>query len=207
VASVYLHKTESMRLGKRPDPWDPDVSGDLLVQLHRSFQAMSAEFDARPASEPAPHWYEPDQTVGCLVRRMAHETVVHRVDAELAAGWDIAAVPEDLAIDGVDEVLVVMLGFWSQTEPEEFADLPGDGDGDGPPVRVSSGGASWLLTPTARGVTIAPGGAGEAVATVAGDPHAMLLWLWGRADDTAVTTTGDPAAVTRLRDLLRVATE
>ena len=42
--------------------------------------------------------------MGFWFRRMAHETVIHRVDAELAAGLPTAHVPDDLAIDGIDEV-------------------------------------------------------------------------------------------------------
>jgi hypothetical protein len=34
-----------------------------------------------PASrDPAGSWYTPDQTVGFWIRRMAQETVIHRID-------------------------------------------------------------------------------------------------------------------------------
>ncbi len=35
----------------------------------------------------------------------------------------------------------------------------------------------------------------------------LLLWLWGRAPDAAVTATGDEGAVRRLRDRLALATQ
>src|SRR5262249_39316604 len=38
-------------------------------------------------------------------RRQAHETTVHRVDAELAAGLQPTALPAPVAADGVDELL------------------------------------------------------------------------------------------------------
>jgi hypothetical protein len=36
---------------------------------------------------------------------MAQETVIHRADAELAAGAPVAVIPGDLAADGIDELL------------------------------------------------------------------------------------------------------
>jgi len=44
---------------------------------------------------------------GFWVRRMAHETIVHRADARHAAG-DATDIPADLAADAIDEWLTVM---------------------------------------------------------------------------------------------------
>jgi hypothetical protein len=214
VAEVYLHKRESMRLGEFPEPWPPDLADeDPLALLDRTYRQLSAEFDARPPGERTAHWYEPDPTVGCLVRRMAQETVIHRVDAELAAGEPVTPVPADLALDGVDELLELMLEYMSQRWPEAFADLPADGEPAGPVVRLQAGDRGWLLTPTSHGVTVVGAGArvgttaaGEAAAVTA-DPQQLLLWLWGRVDDDAVAVAGDPAAIKRLRGLLREAAQ
>jgi hypothetical protein len=40
---------------------------------------------------------------------MAQETVIHRVDAELAAGAPVAVIPGDLAADGIDELLAAFV--------------------------------------------------------------------------------------------------
>ena len=48
-------------------------------------------------------------------RRMAHEIVIHRVDAELAAGRDPGVEPPELAVDGIDEYLDVLLPRLSGT--------------------------------------------------------------------------------------------
>src|SRR5215469_13977442 len=42
-------------------------------------------------------------------RRQAHETSIHRVDAELAAGWEPAKVPAAFAANGVDELLACFI--------------------------------------------------------------------------------------------------
>jgi hypothetical protein len=37
---------------------------------------------------------------------------------------------------------------------------------------------------------------------VSGDPSPVLLWLWGRAPDSAVTLDGDPAVAAQFRRVL-----
>jgi uncharacterized protein (TIGR03083 family) len=53
------------------------------------------------AGEPAPvtFWH----------RRMAHELVIHRADAESATGQQTPVDPPDLAVDGIDEFFEVIL--------------------------------------------------------------------------------------------------
>jgi uncharacterized protein (TIGR03083 family) len=48
-------------------------------------------------------------------RRMAHEIVIHRVDAESAAGRHHGVEPPELAVDGIDEYLDVLLPRLSGT--------------------------------------------------------------------------------------------
>jgi uncharacterized protein (TIGR03083 family) len=45
------------------------------------------------------------------IRRQLHETAVHRMDAELAAGRTLTPMGEDLAADGIDELLVGLLPY------------------------------------------------------------------------------------------------
>jgi uncharacterized protein (TIGR03083 family) len=44
------------------------------------------------------------KTAGFWLRRITHDTLVHRVDAELTAGLDVS-IPSDLAADGVSDLL------------------------------------------------------------------------------------------------------
>jgi uncharacterized protein (TIGR03083 family) len=210
VAHVYLHKAETMRLGASPQPWPPQPSGEPEpVFLARSYTAMLAQFEQRSPADHAVTWFAPDQTVGFWIRRMAQETVIHRIDAELAAGIESLAVPTDLAIDGVDEVLRCFLAFSSTAWPEDYADSQADLEGG--VVGLDTGTAAWLVTlgPGAIVVTDAASGDGlaSAAAVVRADPEAMLRWLWRRADDWVVAIDGDSDVVARLRRLLRVATQ
>jgi uncharacterized protein (TIGR03083 family) len=204
VATVYLHKVETMRRGGNPDPWPPDLTGEATTALlDRSHAALIDEFATRADSDRASTWYDSDQSVGFWVRRMAHETVIHRVDAELAAGEPIAVIPADLAADGIDEVLETFLAYASRKWPEDFGDLLRD---DGA-VLVATGGARWLVRVGQGAVRVVPDTAGQAAAQVSGDPAAVLLWLWRRAGDEAVRIDGDAAAVRRLREMMEAATQ
>src|SRR5579872_477399 len=113
VAKVYLHKIECMRLGKEPAPWPPEGLGaeDALALLDRAYASLLEEFAWRKPEDPAGNWYAPDPTVGFWIRRMAQETVIHRIDAELATGNAVHGVPPDLAVDGVDELLKIFVAY------------------------------------------------------------------------------------------------
>ena len=88
-----------------------------LELLDRAYAALTSKFAARRPEEQAYTWYSPDQRVGFWIRRMAQETVIHRVDAELADGELLAAIPADLAADGIDELLIPLCNTARQTGP------------------------------------------------------------------------------------------
>src|SRR5207249_9694895 len=142
-----LHKTLAMREGAEPEPWPPkDIADEEpLALVDRTYAGLLAEFAARQPSDPAGTWYDPDQTVGFWIRRMAQETVIHRIDAELGTGLPVTPVPDDLAADGIDEVLKRMLAYGSVTWPEHFAEMEGDhlaGPGE---ITVAAGQAAWTV--------------------------------------------------------------
>jgi uncharacterized protein (TIGR03083 family) len=213
VAEVYLHKVECIRRRSAPEQWPPDLSGEeSLPLLDRAYADLVAEFDRHSPGDAAYTWHEPDQTVGFWIRRMAQETVIHRIDAELALGEEPAPIPADLAVDGVDEVLTLFLGYISQRWSEEFG--PELKEAAGRPVRVTTDGGSWLVKATAAGVhveaTDAMWGPGAVVAdpaaTVTGPPDAVLRWLWARGGDDEVRFDGGPEAIIELRGLLSAVT-
>jgi uncharacterized protein (TIGR03083 family) len=89
-----------------PDGGLPDLDHDELLTWFRDGHARlvdtlaGASPDVRcwsflPAPSPLAFW----------ARRQAHETTVHRVDAESALGVEPTPVPPDFAVDGIDELL------------------------------------------------------------------------------------------------------
>jgi uncharacterized protein (TIGR03083 family) len=118
------------------------------------------------------------------VRRQAHETAVHRWDAETAAGHP-DLVDARLAADGVDEVA----GFFYPREVELG--------------RRAALGTAVTLRPTDAGEPVVLG-EGEPVAEAAGPAELLLLALWHRRsadallDGGSLTASGDVGAARRV---------
>jgi uncharacterized protein (TIGR03083 family) len=209
VGMVYLHKVASMRAAGTLPPgeemeWPPPGLEEeaTLDLLDRGYAELTAEFAARKPDEPAASWYEPDRSVAFWIRRMAQETVIHRVDAELALREPFAEIPEDLAVDGVDEILERFLAWPSRKWLDYFAaDLPAEAER----VLVRTGEHRWLLRMAPDGVWIEEPGA-DADATISGDPVPLLLWLWRRSAE-GVDRAGDRAVADRLHTVLGIGTQ
>jgi uncharacterized protein (TIGR03083 family) len=210
VGHVYLHKAAVMRDGKWPDPFPPDdLPADPLAVLDLGYRELTAEFASRQADEPSLTWYGPEQTVGFWIRRMAQETLIHRMDAQLSAGVPVSPAPDDLALDGVDEVLNRFLAYGSVEWPEEYAALQGGhlaSDEGTDTIVVTAGPESWTVRPAPASVSVTEGENSAARAELSAGADPMLRWLWGRAGDEAVTVTGDPAWAAYLNRLLRAMT-
>jgi uncharacterized protein (TIGR03083 family) len=142
-------------------------------------------------------------------RRQAHETAIHRADAEQAAASAGPAGAGALgagggfepafAADGVDELI---MGFLARNIRR--GNWPGlDGSlavhaADGP-----EGGADWLVT----GGTAGPGvsrGAGRADCAITGPASDLYLTLWNRRPPGGLRVAGDPAVLGAFSRALRI---
>jgi hypothetical protein len=172
------------------------------------YRELTAEFAIRKPDDPAKTWHEPDQTVRFWIRRMAQETVIHRIDGQFAAGTPVTPVPGDLATDGVDEVLKLFLAYGATAWPHEYAEAANGhmetGNGK-QSIVVQAGPASWTVTLAPRTVTVTDGADASARALIAGDPENVLRWLWGRGGEVSVT--GDEEWAGYLRRLLAALTQ
>jgi uncharacterized protein (TIGR03083 family) len=131
-----------------------------------------------------------DRTAGFWLRRLAHDTLVHRFDAELALDRDVAVAPE-VAAAGVSDLLTSFADL-----PARFEELRGDGetlhfhatdDGMAPA-------GEWLVRRTAGGVVWVHEHVKADVA-VRGHAVDLLLVLWRRKalGDSPVEVLGDEA--------------
>ncbi len=127
-------------------------------------------------------------------RRMAHETAVHRADAEIAVGREPGFEP-DLAADAIDEWLSFMSGPAGGDPDPRLDALP-----EGAVLHVHAtdegldGAGEWLVRREGSQVTVQPGHAKGDVA-LRGPAGPLLLVLLRRlpADDPQVQVLGDPA--------------
>lgn len=200
TGEVYLHKVACTRLLASPDPWPPPEHADRepVELFDEGLEELLAIFASAGSEAPSYTWWPPDQSVGFWMRRMALETTVHRVDVELASGVP-TPVDADLALDGIDELLVMMVAGddWAEHGTSEPVDAT---------VRITSGGRSWTVAVDAGLVLVDRSAAGEAAVEVAGEPSDVYLWLWGRADASGLTIRGDEAAASAFRRRLAEAT-
>lgn len=192
VATVYLHKVEILRLGELPDPWPPNLDERDALELYDEARgAVVAALEAA-GTELATWTFSPeDKTSGFWYRRMALETAVHRVDAELAHDV-VTPVDEELALDGIDEVLALMLGgpWWEEGDTEHPVDAT---------IRITSEGRSWTIRLDATSAVVTPGAEGDVDAEVFGDAPDILLWLWGRRELDLAQSAGDDNATVEFR--------
>ena len=200
VAEVYLHKVACSRDRAAPEPWPPPRDATpVLRHLEGAVHALLRELTSRSPGEFAETWWWDERTVGFWARRMAHETAIHRLDAELAAG-DVTPVDWQLAEDGVDEVLRRFLaGDWSDHPVPAAA---------GSVVRLRTGDRSWrvVLEPTAVVASVERHPL-PAHATITGDAAVLYRWAWGRGDADRLLLEGDDRLVGALRDRLAEATQ
>lgn len=197
TAMVYEHKLACIALGgPAPDPWPPSwpAGRDPLDWYADAHARLVATLTTTDPSAPSHTWWPDDQTAGFWVRRMAQETAVHRADVESAFG-PVTPVDAELAVDGVDEVLTMMLA-------DDWSDLP-QPDLNGT-AAVATGGRRWHVVMEPTLVTVTESGA-DADVTVSGDPSPVLLWLWGRGEDVRID--GDADAARRFRERLALATQ
>jgi uncharacterized protein (TIGR03083 family) len=143
-----------------------------------------------PASSPLAFW----------ARRQAHETAMHRADADAASG----ALPHyapDFAADGVDELIT---GFGQRRKYR-----PSPGHGGTLRVRTTDTADAWYLTEEegrihAHRGTGEPAGPSDCV--VSGPASGLYLFLWNRsgASEAGVTVSGDPAVLAAWQSSVRV---
>ncbi len=179
VGEVYAHKVAVLRLGRRPAegewPWAPDDDG-VVGWFDDRLTELLAELDARSPDDPAWTFAAADPTVGFWWRRMAHETAIHRVDAELAAGRPPGPHEPAQARDGVAELLGLA------GDPAVTAALALDGaPGRAGTVRVDVGGRSLLVRLADDGQQVdevEPAAPSDAV--VAGAAGDVYRALWNR---------------------------
>jgi uncharacterized protein (TIGR03083 family) len=130
-------------------------------------------------------------------RRMAHETAVHRADAELADGREPRIAP-DLAADGIDEWLGFLSGALPGAEDPRLAALP---DGAVLHVHATDEGldeaGEWLVSREGAKVIVRHGhGRGDMALRGPAGPLWLVLVRRLPQDDPQVQVLGDRALLT-----------
>lgn len=165
------------------------------------FEYLFAALSGLPDGSPAWNWGRQPPVVRFWQRRMAHEALVHRRDAEQAVHASITGYGP-LASDAVDELLAVFV-------PRALHRRPYEGPAGTVLVEASDSGAAWAVEVAGGSeVAVHPLGAGAGAGDIAdagdagdaGDPAAtrlrgtaeqLLLALWGREPLDPLLVGGD----------------
>lgn len=157
------------------------VDADLPAWLRSTLDALLEALAEADPTEPI--WGWAGSGVGFWARRMAHETAVHRWDAESSTDAP-DPLPAELAVDGIDEFLE-LLGHRQAARriPDSGATIhlhSTDADGE------------WLITLTGADFSVTHEHAkGDAAARAKASD--LDLWLWGRVGHERLDVFGDKA--------------
>ena len=155
-------------------------------------------FTFLPAPSPLAMW----------ARRQAHETAIHRVDAELAAGRVPSSFAAPFAADGVDELVTCFVPRHSTGLRTAAPTTLG--------VACTDQDAAWTLRIDADGVTTTattagthggdggPTAGGPAACTVRGTAGGLYLALWNRTGAEALVIEGDRAVLGLFNESVQV---
>ncbi len=170
----------------KPDFPDPPEAKLMVGWVAEIASTLISEFDGIPESTPVWTWFEPDHTAKFVSRRMTHELAVHRFDAQAARGI-CTPIPTEVAADGIDEVLDVLV---TAREPER------QGSGRVMALRSTDVGTEWILTLAPDRVEVerrsddqAPSEGGDVV--VSGTASDLELTLYHRPTLSPVDLHGD----------------
>lgn len=198
----------------RTEPWRADL--DEVVGTWPADAGLLAWFDDG-AEQLATTLATADPALRCWTflaapsplamwsRRQAHETSVHAVDAELAAGWPAGEVSPLFAADGVSELLTCFItrpGGKLRAEPARRLR-----------VTCTDADAGWLITIGPDRVVTAelgavagqPSGApAQADCEISGRAGDLYLALWNRRPASSLTMQGDAGVLALFLDRVQV---
>lgn len=157
---------------------------ELADWLRQGCAALVAALGNAPADLECWSFLPAPSPLAMWARRQAHETAIHRVDAELAAGSTVGSFTPPFAADGVDELLT---GFVPRRSTKLRAEAPTT-----MAVRCRDVDAVWTLHLDEDGVTTTHG-AGDTTAAciVTGAASDLYLALWNRTGPGALVIEGD----------------
>jgi uncharacterized protein (TIGR03083 family) len=186
----------------------PETHQDLLAEFDESSAALVEALEGAEPGDECWTWSD-DKSVAFVLRRQALEAVVHRFDAEQAAGLDLSEVDARLAADGIHEVLDVMYGGcppWG-----DFSPLPHyvriDATDTDTSVWVQLGRFSGTdpkdeVRYEEDDIHVVDDPGVEPDAVIEGTAEVLLARLWRRGDGADIHIAGDMLIVDHFRSAI-----
>ena len=213
----YIHRWAARHITECPDtildgPSEADIlrggaaDPDLLAWFRAGHAALVQTLSTADPGLVCATFIDAPSALAFWARRQAHETAIHRADADSASGVRPEYEPE-FAADGIDELI---MGFGQRRKYSPAADRDGDMR-----IRTTDTAHAWHVGTEdgriqARRVPAgsAPAGdsVGSAACTLTGPASGLYLFLWNRSDaaQASVTIDGDPAFLASWQSSVRV---
>ncbi|MFF3733856.1 maleylpyruvate isomerase family mycothiol-dependent enzyme [Streptomyces sp. NPDC002476] len=172
-----------------PNGGEPDLDGPPLLDWFREGHALLVDaLKAAPAGLECWTFMPAPSPRAFWARRQAHETTIHRVDAESARGGRLSTVTAEHAMDGIDELLH---GFHSRGRSKVRSATPCSLR-----LHATDTDAAWTVRLSSEPPrTVRDEETAEPVPVdcqLSGTAEELYLTLWNRLPLTTLTVAGDP---------------
>ncbi|GAA1382645.1 maleylpyruvate isomerase family mycothiol-dependent enzyme [Kitasatospora putterlickiae] len=194
TALVRDQLTGEKAIELRPAIWGLEPDDADLVEWFRTGHATLVDtLGAAPADLDCWTFFPAPSPLAFWTRRQAHETAVHRIDADAAAGAEGPHAEAEFAHDGIDELLT---GFLTIGRAKVHSDRTRTLQ-----ITASDGPGRWLLTISPEPITIEPVER-PADLTLTGPARDLYLLLWNRLPEGTgrVVTAGDDSLLALWRE-------
>lgn len=167
---------------------DEPPAADQLAWFDEQLAAVAGTLDVLDPEMPAWNWAPAPKRAGFWHRRMAHETTVHRWDAQMAIGRT-EPIAARLATDGIAEVLDTWVPAGRRRKEGEFSGLVA--------LDATDVEHSWLVRLRGEGIalldteTIFDDDEHRPTVIARGPASDLMLALWGRVGFDTLDVSGD----------------
>ena len=209
----YIHRWAARHITECPDtvldgPPEADIlrggvaDPDLVAWFRAGHAALVETLRTADPGLVCATFMDAPSPLAFWARRQAHETAIHRADADSASGIRPEYEP-DFAADGIDELI---MGFGQRRKYRPSAEHEGSMQ-----LRTTDTGHAWHVGTEAgriqaRRERAGSDPVGSAACTVTGPASGLYLFLWNRSDAarTDVAISGDTSFLQLWQSSVRV---
>jgi uncharacterized protein (TIGR03083 family) len=201
VGKIYAWVTAHAGRGvatppERPAPIEPPSGPALLTWWDERYTQLWSLLDSIDPELPAWNWAPQAKKAVFWHRRMAHETAVHRWDAQVTVGLT-EPIEAKLAADGITEVFDTWLPAGKRRGPTDMEGVVG--------LHATDVAQFWYARLRGPGIalldtdTLLDAAHPHERATATGSASDLMLALYGRVPFDVLEITGDPRLLEGLR--------
>ncbi|GAA0583414.1 maleylpyruvate isomerase family mycothiol-dependent enzyme [Streptomyces crystallinus] len=177
----------------RPSGAEPDLDGEeLLGWFRQGHRALVDALTGAPKDLECWQFMPAPSPLAFWARRQAHETAVHRADAESAGGGAFTVAEPEFAVDGIDELL---LAFHGREKSRVRTAAPRTLR-----VRTTDTDAVWTVHLSDGVPRTVRDNDGPADCELSGSAYELYLTLWNRLPLDSVALAGDASLAALWRE-------